>query len=58
MNSEIIVRRFLVFLLGNKIDLDRKAVERKYNLSEKIKCPLFLVSASDGTNVVRVFCIF
>jgi GTPase SAR1 family protein len=41
-------------LVGNKIDLDRKAVERKYNLAEKIKCPFYLVSAADGTNVVRV----
>jgi len=41
-------------LVGNKIDLDRKAVERKYNLAEKISCPFYLVSAADGTNVVRV----
>ena len=41
-------------LIGNKIDLDRKAIERKYNLADKIKCPFYLVSAADGTNVVRV----
>jgi Rab-like protein 2 len=48
-------------LVGNKIDskiylmvVDKKSVERKYELAEKIKCPFFLVSAADGTNVVRV----
>lgn len=34
--------------------VDKKSVERKYELAEKIKCPFFLVSAADGTNVVRV----
>jgi Rab-like protein 2 len=41
-------------LVGNKIDLDKKATERKYVLAEKIGCPFYLVSAADGTNVVRV----
>jgi GTPase SAR1 family protein len=46
-------------LVGNKIDLDKKSTERKYNLAEKIGCPFHLVSAADGTNVVRVniYCI-
>jgi hypothetical protein len=34
--------------------VDKKATERKYELAEKIKCPFFLTSAADGTNVVRV----
>ena len=34
--------------------VDKKSVERKYELADKIKCPFFLVSAADGTNVVRV----
>jgi Rab-like protein 2 len=41
-------------LIGNKIDLDKKSVERKYKLAEQIGCPFYLVSAADGTNVVRV----
>jgi len=41
-------------LVGNKIDLDKKATQRKYNLAEKIGCPFYLTSAADGTNVVRV----
>jgi Rab-like protein 2 len=42
-------------LVGNKIDLDKKSIERKYTLAEKMNCPFYLVSAADGTNVVRVF---
>jgi len=42
-------------LVGNKIDLEKKSTERKYNLAEQIKCPFHLVSAADGTNVVRIF---
>ena len=41
-------------LVGNKIDLDKKGIERKYNLAEKINCPFYLTSAADGTNIVRV----
>lgn len=44
-------------LVGNKIDLDKKATQRKYNLAEKIGCPFYLTSAADGTNVVRVIII-
>jgi hypothetical protein len=40
--------------VGNKIDLDKKSTERKYALAEKMNCPFYLVSAADGTNVVRV----
>jgi hypothetical protein len=43
-----------LILIGNKIDLDKKAIERKYKLAEQIGCPFHLVSAADGTNVVRV----
>lgn len=42
-------------LVGNKIDIDKRCIERKYNLAEKLKCPFYLVSAADGTNVVRIF---
>jgi Rab-like protein 2 len=45
-------------LVGNKIDLDKKATQRKYVLAEKIGCPFYLTSAADGTNVVRVNDIF
>ena len=41
-------------IVGNKIDLDKKVTERKYNLAEKINCPFYLSSAADGTNIVRV----
>ena len=42
-------------LVGNKIDLEKRSVERKYTLADKMNCPFNLVSAADGTNVVRVF---
>jgi Rab-like protein 2 len=42
-------------LIGNKIDLDKKSVERKYKLVEQLNCPFYFVSAADGTNVVRVY---
>ena len=42
-------------LVGNKIDIDKSCVRRKYALADKIKCPFYLVSAADGTNVVRIF---
>lgn len=42
-------------LVGNKIDIDKSCVKRKYALAEKIGCPFYLVSAADGTNVVRIF---
>jgi hypothetical protein len=41
-------------LVGNKIDLEKRSIERKYALTEKMNCPFNLVSAADGTNVVRV----
>jgi Rab-like protein 2 len=42
-------------VVGNKIDMNKKCVERKYALPEKIGCPFYLTSAADGTNVVRIF---
>ena len=42
-------------LVGNKIDIDKRCVERRYALADKLKCPFFLVSAADGTNVVSIF---
>ena len=42
-------------LVGNKIDIDKRTTQRKYALAEKLNCPFYLVSAADGTNVVRIF---
>ena len=44
-----------IIIVGNKIDLEKRSAERKYTLAEKMNCPFNLVSAADGTNVVRVF---
>ena len=38
-----------------KIDIDKRTTQRKYQLAEKLHCPFYLVSAADGTNVVRIF---
>jgi hypothetical protein len=35
--------------------VDKKSTERKYELADKLKIPMYLVSAADGTNVVKVF---
>ena len=63
MNFVDHVQAFLVFWSGIKLIViilffnrlvDRKSTERRYELADKIKCPFYLVSAADGTNVVRV----
>ena len=42
-------------LVGNKIDIDKRTTQRQYKLADKLNCPFYWVSASDGTNVVRIF---
>ena len=39
----------------NKIDINPKAVTRKYQFINSINAPLEFVSAADGTNVVKIF---
>ncbi|XP_041453139.1 rab-like protein 2A [Lytechinus variegatus] len=42
-------------LAANKIDVDYKITEKKFNFSKKHDLPFFFVSAADGTNVVKMF---
>lgn len=42
-------------LVANKIDIDYKVTSKNFNFAAKHKLPFFFVSASDGTNVVKVF---
>ena len=42
-------------LVWNKIDIDKRTTQRKYALAEKLNSSFYLVSAADGTNVVRIF---
>eukprot|EP00696_Hemimastix_kukwesjijk_P018470 gnl/Hemi2/7362_TR2506_c0_g1_i1.p1 gnl/Hemi2/7362_TR2506_c0_g1~~gnl/Hemi2/7362_TR2506_c0_g1_i1.p1 ORF type:complete len:134 (-),score=40.29 gnl/Hemi2/7362_TR2506_c0_g1_i1:16-417(-) len=42
-------------LVANKIDLAPQATSKAFAFAEKFKLPLHYVSASDGTNVVRLF---
>ncbi|XP_063970090.1 rab-like protein 2A [Lytechinus pictus] len=42
-------------LAANKIDVDYKITEKKFNFSKKHELPFFFVSAADGTNVVKMF---
>ena len=41
-------------LVANKIDIDKEVTNKKFAFAEKNNLPFFFVSASDGTNVVRV----
>lgn len=41
--------------VANKIDIDYNVTKKKFNFSQKHKMPFYFVSASDGTNVVKVF---
>ena len=41
--------------VANKIDVDYRVTERSFAFPTKHKLPFFFVSASDGTNVVKVF---
>ncbi|KAL5475742.1 hypothetical protein EMCRGX_G025592 [Ephydatia muelleri] len=43
------------FLVANKIDVDYKVTEKSFNFARTNHLPFFFVSASDGTNVVKVF---
>lgn len=42
-------------VVANKIDLDLKMTQKSFSFAEKRKLPFYFVSASDGTNVVKVF---
>ncbi|XP_013784624.1 rab-like protein 2A [Limulus polyphemus] len=40
---------------ANKIDVDIKVTKKSFNFSKKFGMPFYFVSASDGTNVVKMF---
>ncbi|XP_060063267.1 rab-like protein 2A [Ylistrum balloti] len=40
---------------GNKIDVDISVTKKNFNFAKKYRMPFYFVSASDGTNVVRMF---
>ncbi|XP_054721989.1 rab-like protein 2A [Uloborus diversus] len=40
---------------ANKIDANPTVVKKSFNLPQKLKMPMYFVSASDGTNVVKLF---
>ena len=42
-------------VVANKIDVDYKVTSKSFNFAAKRKLPFFFVSASDGTNVVKIF---
>jgi Rab-like protein 2 len=42
-------------LAANKIDENPEVTEKNFNFATKNNIPLYYVSASDGTNVVRLF---
>ena len=42
-------------LAANKIDIDYDVTTKQFNFAKKYRMPFFFVSASDGTNVVKVF---
>eukprot|EP00744_Colponema_vietnamica_P010563 GILI01014915.1.p1 GENE.GILI01014915.1~~GILI01014915.1.p1 ORF type:complete len:227 (+),score=43.34 GILI01014915.1:30-683(+) len=42
-------------LVANKIDVDYKVTKKSFNFASKNNLSFFFVSASDGTNVVKVF---
>lgn len=44
-----------VMVVANKIDLDMKMTQKSFGFAEKHGLPFVFVSASDGTNVVKVF---
>mmetsp|Transcript_38365 Transcript_38365/g.46281 ORF Transcript_38365/g.46281 Transcript_38365/m.46281 type:complete len:256 (-) Transcript_38365:296-1063(-) len=43
------------FVVANKIDVDYKVTSKSFNFATKRRLPFQFVSASDGTNVVKVF---
>eukprot|EP00929_Paragymnodinium_shiwhaense_P099989 TRINITY_DN6196_c0_g1_i1.p1 TRINITY_DN6196_c0_g1~~TRINITY_DN6196_c0_g1_i1.p1 ORF type:complete len:218 (-),score=64.83 TRINITY_DN6196_c0_g1_i1:463-1116(-) len=44
-----------VILVANKVDADPQIASKKFNFPAQHNLPFFFVSASDGTNIVRVF---
>jgi Rab-like protein 2 len=42
-------------LVANKIDADYSMTQKSFNFPQKHHLPFYFVSASDGTNVVKVF---
>eukprot|EP00112_Aurelia_sp_Birch-Aquarium-sp1_P011274 Seg237.5 transcript_id=Seg237.5/GoldUCD/mRNA.D3Y31 product="Rab-like protein 2A" protein_id=Seg237.5/GoldUCD/D3Y31 len=42
-------------VVANKIDVDCNITSKSFNFPKKYKLPFYFVSASDGTNVVKVF---
>lgn len=42
-------------VIANKIDVDYSVTQRSFNFPKKHNLPLYFVSASDGTNVVKAF---
>eukprot|EP00118_Oscarella_pearsei_P009711 m.56677 g.56677 ORF g.56677 m.56677 type:complete len:227 (+) comp34631_c0_seq1:38-718(+) len=42
-------------LVANKIDADMSMTQKSFNFPKKYKLPFYFVSASDGSNVVKVF---
>eukprot|EP01012_Entosiphon_sulcatum_P033504 TRINITY_DN42414_c0_g1_i1.p1 TRINITY_DN42414_c0_g1~~TRINITY_DN42414_c0_g1_i1.p1 ORF type:complete len:193 (+),score=36.35 TRINITY_DN42414_c0_g1_i1:661-1239(+) len=43
------------FVAANKIDIDMSVVTRTFNFATQRNLPLYYVSASEGTNVVKMF---
>jgi len=44
-----------VILVANKIDVDMAVTNKRFNFPVEQELPFYFVSASDGTNVVKVF---
>ncbi|KXJ21587.1 rab-like protein 2A [Exaiptasia diaphana] len=42
-------------VVANKIDVDYKVTQKSFNFPKKYNLPFYFVSASDGSNVVKVF---
>lgn len=42
-------------VVANKIDVDYRVTSKSFNFASKHRLPFFFVSASDGTNVVKIF---
>lgn len=47
--------RIPCILIANKIDVDMKVTKKKFAFAVENNLPMYFVSASDGTNVVRIF---
>eukprot|EP00927_Polykrikos_kofoidii_P081385 TRINITY_DN7869_c1_g1_i1.p1 TRINITY_DN7869_c1_g1~~TRINITY_DN7869_c1_g1_i1.p1 ORF type:complete len:236 (+),score=57.05 TRINITY_DN7869_c1_g1_i1:99-710(+) len=44
-----------VICVANKVDVDKDIAKKKFNFPAQNNMPFYFVSASDGTNVVKVF---